>query len=81
MIWVIEGSECRGCELDPSRVLKDPALKPTFDRRTPILAGSRGRGVVTGQFRFLDEDEMLIWEVGQCSFCYHTLEFRRLNPR
>jgi hypothetical protein len=75
VICEIENGECVRCGVDPARVLKDPALQPTFDGGTPVYEGARGRGVSTGQFGVLDEDEMLIWQAGQCPFCCQPLEF------
>jgi hypothetical protein len=76
IICAVEDGECKRCELDPARVLGDPALQPASGGAIPIFEGGRGRGVSTGQFGLLDEDEMLIWDAGQCPFCCQPLEFK-----
>jgi transposase len=76
IICIVKKGECEHCELDPARVLDDPALQPASGGAIPIFEGGRGRGVSTGQFGLLDEDEMLIWDAWQCPFCCHPLEFR-----
>jgi hypothetical protein len=69
----IEEGVCQRCTLSPEHVLADGALQAVMDGRTPTWEGGRGRGVSTGEFGLLNEDEMLIWEAGQCPFCCHPL--------
>jgi hypothetical protein len=70
----IRNGECRECTLQPEHVLRDPTLQGSPDGAAPIFEGGRGRGVGTSQFGLLNEDEMLIWEAGQCPFCCQPLE-------
>jgi hypothetical protein len=75
IVCIVRQGKCCECALDSKHVLGDPALQASPDEAVSISEGARGRGVNTSQFGILNEDEMLIWEVGQCPFCCQPLEY------
>jgi transposase len=73
IVAMISQGVCVGCTLDLNRVLSEPAMQTAIGGATPIFEGGRGKGISTGAFGILNEDEMMIWDAGQCPFCYHPL--------
>jgi hypothetical protein len=71
---MIREGECRECALGARHVLADPALQSSPDGAVPTFEGARGQSVKTSQFDLPNEDEVLIWEAGQCYFCCHPLD-------
>jgi hypothetical protein len=59
-----------GCTLDLNRVLSDPAMQTVVGVTTPIPEGGWGEGISTIAFGILNQDEMMIWEVGKRTFCH-----------
>jgi hypothetical protein len=57
-------------------VLSDPAFQPVLDGAASVFEAARGRGVVSGEWGVLNEDEMLIWQAGQCPFCCSPFDDR-----
>jgi hypothetical protein len=66
IICMICEGECRECALEAGHVLADPALQSSPEGAIPAFEAARGRGVNTSQFGLPNEDEVLIWESGQC---------------
>jgi hypothetical protein len=71
---MIREGECREYALDAGHVLTDPALQNSPEGAVPTFEGACGQAVNTSQFGLLNEDEVLIWEAGQCHFCCHPLD-------
>jgi hypothetical protein len=69
IIATITNCTCNGFRLDVDHVLSDPGLQPVSGGAERVFEGARGRGVVSGEWGVLNEDEMLIWQAGQCPFC------------
>jgi hypothetical protein len=68
-VCMIREGECCKCAFDAGHVLGDSALQISREGAVPTFEGARGRGVNTSQFGLLNEDEVLIWETGQCHLC------------
>jgi hypothetical protein len=75
IVCMIREGECRECALDTGYVLADPALQSSLEGAVPTFKEARGRGVNISQFGLLNEDEVLIWEAGQCPFCCHPVDY------
>jgi hypothetical protein len=71
---MIREGECRECALDAGHVLADPALQSSPEGAVPTFEETRARAVNTSQFSLLNEDEVLIWQTGECPFCSHPLD-------
>jgi hypothetical protein len=74
IVCMIREGGCRECALDAGHVMADPALQSSPEGAVPTFEGARGRGVNTSQFNLLNENEILIWEAGQCAFCCHPFD-------
>jgi hypothetical protein len=67
----IEQGRCVGFTLKPELVLDRDALHHVAP---PVKEGQIGRKVNSAEFGVLNEDEMLIYEAGQCPFCCQPLD-------
>jgi hypothetical protein len=71
IVPVIDEGMCVGFELVPDKVLERPAVA------LPLSSGEQaqqGRKVTDPSFGLLNEDEMLIYQAGQCPFCCQPLD-------
>ena len=69
IVPLVEKGVCRACVLNEEMVTSNPTLQHDFT----VNERSRGPTVSTGMYGFLNEDEFLIFEAGQCPFCCHPL--------
>ena len=69
IVPIVEEGVCRSCTLNEDIVTNTPTLQHDFT----VNERSRGRPVNTGVFGFLNEDEFLLLEAGQCPFCCQPL--------
>jgi hypothetical protein len=53
-----------GCTLDLNRVLSDPMMQTAVGSARPTFEGGRGQEISTNAFGTLNEEKMMIWEVG-----------------
>jgi hypothetical protein len=71
IVPVIDEGMCVGFELVPDKVLERPAVA------LPLSSGKQaqqGRKITDPSFGLLNEDEMLIYQAGQCPFCCQPLD-------
>jgi hypothetical protein len=68
---LIQKGRCVGFTLDPDQVLKRGSLQHPAPA---IKQGEIGRKVASSAYGVLNEDEMLIYDAGQCPFCCQPLE-------